>query len=287
MALKFVSREEWGAKPPKSVTERKPSDLSGVAVHWFGDPRAAGSHDGCIELLRGVQRSHMAPGGLGVKSGGADIAYNHAVCPHGVAFTLRGFGVQTGANGDAASNRSFAAVVYMGGADKKSIDKPTKEALPVLAELIRTWQAKGAGPLVKPHHFFTGSECPGPDLMKWVEGMPPPWASDGPDPDPVPVEDETPPWLLDFIFWRLADDADPKKRPKTLPKRIPQSAWEAAARMDRMANLMGPQESFLDWAEWRRNGAKKANRPRSVPQQIPESWFDALKRLQRIFKPAK
>src|SRR5262245_29434640 len=117
MALKFVSRQEWGARPPKSVTKRAPSELAGVAVHWFGDPRASAAHDGCARLLQGIQRTHMAPGGLGATNGGADIAYNHAVCPHGTAFTLRGFGVQTGANGDARSNREFAAVVYMGGGD--------------------------------------------------------------------------------------------------------------------------------------------------------------------------
>ena len=32
MALRFVSRAQWGAKPPKSVTKRAPSDLLGVAV---------------------------------------------------------------------------------------------------------------------------------------------------------------------------------------------------------------------------------------------------------------
>jgi hypothetical protein len=286
MAINFVSREEWGAKAPKSVTERPPSELSGVAVHWFGDPRASESHEGCMELLRGIQRTHTAPGGLGAKDGGADIAYNHAVCPHGAAFTLRGFGVQTGANGDARSNREYAAVVYMGGGDKKAVDKPTKEALPVIAEVIRMWQTKGAGPLVKPHHFFTGSDCPGPDLMKWVEILPPPWAGDG-TPDPPRVEDETPPWLLDFIFWRLAENGEAGKRPKNVPKRVPQSAWEAAARMDRMAALIGPQDSFLDWAEWRLNGARKADRPRSVPQQVPDYWFDSMKRLQRAFKTKK
>ena len=31
--------------------------------------------------------------------------------------------------------------------------------------------------------------------------------------------------------------------------------------MDRMANVVGPQEAFLDWAEWRRSGAKKSERP--------------------------
>jgi hypothetical protein len=291
MAVQFVSREEWGAKPPKSVTRRDPSELSGVAVHWFGDPRAAQSHDQCIKLLQGVQRTHMGPGGLQVPSGGADIAYNHAVCPHGVAFTLRGFGVQTGANGDQASNRAYAAVVYMGGADKHSADKPTKEALPVLAEVIRLWQAKGAGPLVKPHHFFTGSDCPGPDLMKWVEKLPHPWAAaaDGGKTAaaPAPVEDETPPWLIDFVFWRLAEHADPAKRPKKLPKLIPESAWDAAAQMARMANLMGPQESFLDWLEWRRHGSKKSERPRSVPTEIPKPWQQAAKRLDRIYGSAK
>ena len=271
MPLKFVSREEWGAKAPKAVTPRAPSDLAGVAVHWFGDPSSAASHDGCMKLLQGVQRTHMAPGGLGAKRGGSDIAYNHAVCPHGFAFTLRGFGVQTGANGDAKSNRAYAAVVYMAGAVGKTSEKPTKEALPVLAEVIRMWQAKGAGPLVKPHHFFTGSDCPGPDLMKWVEIVPHPWAAGGGGVVPVPpVEDETPPWLLDFVFWRLAEDADPKKRPKKLPKPIPESAWEAAARMDRMATLMGPPEAFLDWAEWRRQGREEGGAPAQSPGRDPE-----------------
>ena len=47
---------------------------------------------------------------------------------------------------------------------------------------------------------------------------------------------------------------------------------------------MGPQEAFLDWAEWRRFGAKKSERPRSAPERIPKSWFEALVRLEQIFK---
>jgi hypothetical protein len=283
VAINFVSRSEWGAKPPKAVTRRDPKTLSGVALHHFGSPRAAKSHDGCAALLRAVQIDHMRPGGRLSPQGGADIGYNHAVCPHGFAFTLRGFGVQSGANGDARSNREYAAVVYMAG----SGDRPSKEALPVLAEVIRMWQEKGAGPLVKPHKFFTGSECPGSELLKWLETQPAPWIVEGGTTFQTEVEDETPPWLMDFIYWRLADDADPKKRPKQVPKPVPASAWEAAARMDRMANLVGPQESFLDWAEWRRRGAKKEERPRSAPATIPQSWWEALKRLEQIFPGAK
>src|SRR5688500_9393314 len=201
MALEFVSRQEWGAKAPRQVTKRDPSTLSGVALHWFGKPSAASSHDGCPALLRSVQATHTAPGGLGTASGASDIAYNHAVCPHGVAYTLRGFGVQTGANGNSRANREYAAVVYMGG--EKDGRPVTPEAQPVIAEVIRMWQAKGAGPLVKPHGFFTGSKCPGPDLLKWLDATPRPWLLEGQSVPLVPVEDESPDWLMDFVHWRL------------------------------------------------------------------------------------
>ena len=285
MALQFVSREEWGAKPPRRVTKLDPSNLSGVALHWFGSPSAAASHEGCAALLRSVQNGHMAPGGLGAKDGANDIGYNHAVCPHGIAHTLRGFGVQTGANGNTRANSEYAAVVYMGG--EKDGRPVTEEARPVIAEVIRLWQEMGAGPLVKPHGFFTGSKCPGPDLRKWLDLTPHPWLLEGQILPLVPVEDESPAWLMDFVHWRLALNGDKSKRPKQVPKRVPESAWEVAAQVDRIANLMGPQEAFLDWAEWRRFGAKRSERPRSAPERIPTSWFEALVRLEQIFKGVK
>ena len=92
---------------------------------------------------------------------------------------------------------------------------------------------------------------------------------------------------MDFVHWRLALNGDKSKRPKQVPKRVPESAWEVAAQVDRIANLMGPQEAFLDWAEWRRFGAKRSERPRSAPERIPKSWFEALVRLEQIFKGVK
>ena len=285
MALEFVSRQEWGARSPRQVVKRDPSTLAGVAVHWFGSPSAASSHEGCPALLRGVQNAHMAPGGLGASSGASDIAYNHAICPHGVAYTLRGFGVQTGANGTTRANQEYAAVVYMGGT--KDGRPVTPEALPVIAEVVRLWQEKGAGPLVKPHGFFTGSTCPGPDLRTWLDLSPHPWLTEQTTVPRPPVKDETPDWLMDFVHWRLALNGEKRRRPPQLPARIPETAWEAAAQVDRIANLMGPQDTFLDWAEWRRQGAKKAERPRSAPATIPKSWWEALERLERIFKGVK
>jgi flagellum-specific peptidoglycan hydrolase FlgJ len=278
VAVKFVSRSQWGAKAPKSVTKLSPRELAGVAVHWFGSPRAAKSHDGCAELLRSVQNTHMSPGGLGTKNGGNDIAYNHAVCPHGHAFTLRGFGVQTGANGDSQSNSDYAAIVYMAG---EGDPPPSDEAREVIADVIRAWQKKGAGPLVKPHRFFTGSDCPGPDLLDWVDLKPPPWKGKGKD--TVALKDETPDWLIDFVQWRLRDRGQAKARPRSVPKPVPQTGWETAARIDRMVNEIGPRESFLDWVQWRKSGGRKGERPRSVPAEIPDSWKDGLKRLEKIF----
>jgi hypothetical protein len=50
-----------------------------------------------------------------------------------------------------------------------------------------------------------------------------------------------------------------------------------------MADVMGPQQSFLDWVDWRRRGAKKAERPRSMPKAIPRAWRDAYARLEQTF----
>jgi hypothetical protein len=226
----------------------------------------------------------MAPGGLGTERGASDIGYNHAVCPHGVAYTLRGFGVQTGANGTTRANEEFAAVVYMGGEEDEG--PISDEAFPVLIAVIREWQTKGAGPLVKPHGFFTGSTCPGPQLRTWLDLIPKPWHAGASSPR-VAVKDETPSWLLDFVHWRLVLDGDAAKRPASLPARIPESAWEVTAQIDRIGTLMGPQEQYLDWVEWRRRGAKKTERPRSAPERIPEQWFESLERLQKIFKGVK
>ena len=164
MALSITPRSKWGAKPAKSFVAADPKAWKGVVCHWFGSPKAAHDHAGCPALLRSVQRTHMAPGGLGVKAGGADIAYNVAVCPHGVAYALRGLARRTGANGTSAANRDYCAVVAMIGAG----DKPSGELKDTLREVIAHVRSLGAGPEVITHGSITGSACPGPELSAWV-----------------------------------------------------------------------------------------------------------------------
>lgn len=207
----IIPRSGWNAAAPKSRTPLAPSRLAGVTLHWFGKPRAATTHAGCPALLRSVQRGHMAPGGLGAPKGGADIGYNHAVCPHGAVYELRGFGVQTGANGTETGNESHAAIVYMAGTG----DPLTEQGKRGLNFLIEQWRTRGAGPEVSPHSRWTGSECPGPDLHAWL-------TAGRPINEEVEIVEA---WVPEFVDWYLFDRKD-ATRPKTAPKAIPQRVWD-------------------------------------------------------------
>jgi hypothetical protein len=160
MSLTTIRRSEWGAKPPRGYTTITPSNLFGVVVHWFGNPRAAGSHTLCAAQLRAVQATHMA----NVAEGYNDIAYNIAVCNHGTAYELRGFNVRAGANGTTYANTNYGAVVVMIGEG----DTPTAAALETLTNVIHEYRRRGASTQVRPHGDFTGSACPGPDLRAWI-----------------------------------------------------------------------------------------------------------------------
>lgn len=156
--MRIVRRAEWGARQPEEQTFWQPDQLKGVTVHWFGSPTAADTHAGCDDLLRSVQRTHQA----GEYS---DIAYNHAVCPHGIVYELRGFSVKTGANGTTYANDNYAAVVYMAGTG----DPLTDEGKAGLTFAIGEWRNRGSGRDVKPHGHWTGSTCPGPAVRAWLE----------------------------------------------------------------------------------------------------------------------
>lgn len=197
--MEILPRSAWGAAPPKSRSSLPPSSLRGVTVHWFGSPKAAASHTGCPALLRSVQRTHMGPGGLGVAEGGSDIAYNHAVCPHGTLYELRGFGVKTGANGTTAGNSAHAAIVYMAGTG----DPFTEPGMAGLNFLIDAWRKRGAGSEVVPHQRWTGSTCPGPDIIGWL-------LAGRPQKD---EEDDMKPWVPLFFHWYLNERKPGVERP--------------------------------------------------------------------------
>lgn len=158
-------RSAWGAKPPKVARPlEKPSDFRGVAIHWFGSPKASKLHGGCDNVLRAVQNIHMSPGGLGAAEGGNDIGYNYAVCPHGTIYMCRGLR-RSGANGTSVANANYLAIVYMGGTG----DPFTLPAKKSISELIAHLQKRGVGLQVRKHGEFVQTSCPGPAVTAWVD----------------------------------------------------------------------------------------------------------------------
>lgn len=257
----YVTRSQWGASPPESpLTPWNPASLFGVGVHWFGIPDGSADHTLCDNIMRGVQNGHQAGEFV-------DIAYNHCVCTHGYVFEARGWDYRTGANGYADVNKKFAAVcVMLGRNNLPSMFTPAAQA--ATKWVIGEWRRRGAGLTVQRHGYWTGSECPGPTVGAWVDLK-------GYEIGDEPVTDIIPDWLDDWLYWRLVQDADPAKRPASVPVTIPQEAWDFATMAHRLATHFGMSEGEEQWISWKRAGSDPSTRPQ-VPTTIPQRWWDDL-----------
>lgn len=154
--MKFVSRADWGAREATAWTPiRSPV---GVAVHWNGPGLGTFSHDRCAPKVRSIQDFHMND------KKWADIAYNALGCPHGYVFEGRGPFNRSAANGDAVSNSRWLALCWLGGkGDTFGPDSRT-----ALCDGLAWLRNSGAGFLTEVHRTFTGSECPGDEVIGWV-----------------------------------------------------------------------------------------------------------------------
>jgi hypothetical protein len=196
VTVDVVTREEWGARPPKSRTPIKASK-PGLAIHWEGPRMGSFPHAECADKVRGIQRFHMD------SRGWADIAYSFVVCPHGSVFRGRGWNLRTAANGTDTGNDTHLAACYLGGKGDP-FTAAAKRAFVWLVEQLT--ERNGEKPSVKPHSHFKATECPGDTIRGWLSRMMPIKAK--PDPDPPPRPDPTPdpvppPWPLDYAT--LAD----------------------------------------------------------------------------------
>jgi hypothetical protein len=88
--MQYVTRAEWGARPPKWRETFRHSQ--GVFVHYNGPAVAAPVYQGVSSsvrgFLQGIQSFHMGP-----QRGWPDIAYSWAVDTTGTIYELRGWGV--------------------------------------------------------------------------------------------------------------------------------------------------------------------------------------------------
>jgi hypothetical protein len=155
VAGSFVTRAQWGARAPRSVTRL--SGPRGVTWHYEGPPMGVFPHTACATKVRGIQAFHMDGRGW------SDIAYTHLVCPHGVVFEGRGAGVRTAANGTNTGNSlSLAVCALLGVGDPHPLT-----LFFGLDAARRRLMSAGTGAETWVHRDWKATACPGDPITRW------------------------------------------------------------------------------------------------------------------------
>lgn len=165
--MQLVSREAWGARPPRNREALARNKQLGTAIHYSSsDADEQADHANCARRVRGIQDFHLDGRGW------ADIAYSYLACKHGAVYEGRGRGVRTAANGTDAGNDAYHAVCFLGDntPDRDDVTDPGREAIRDAVLHCNAWSAADG---VVPHSFFKATGCPGDDLRGWIaKGMP-------------------------------------------------------------------------------------------------------------------
>ena len=189
--MKIMSRADAGL-PPRTATAALRSS-TGITVHWNGGPMGllTAAMEVVLRRALGIWRFHVEGRGW------ADIAYNWLVAPDGTIIEGRGWGIRSAAQGT-IGNRTKHAVMLMIGVG----EKPTDEQLLAVLWLSDEHRRRYGKTKLVPHHRWSATSCPGPDVTRWLR--------DG-APEPEPTPEPAPPPL-------------PKPEPEPAPKRAPRTA---------------------------------------------------------------
>lgn len=159
--MDYVTRHELGW--PASAAPDQVDKLEGVKLHYEGTPVPVEDHTYCAKRWTAIRNSHLA----NKKEGYSDVAYNWAVCNHGVIFEGRGLGKRTGANGNQPLNRAHYAILWMGGTE--GVVTPSAAAVASIKELIQYLRGHSTGKEIKGHRDGYATDCPGDPLYTLVK----------------------------------------------------------------------------------------------------------------------
>lgn len=178
--LTIEARADWGARAPRHGYDPMPSGVKGVKFHYTGgkvDTATLKSHAKCVKAVRDIQNSHMDGNEWN------DIGYSFVVCNHGV-FTGRGLHHLPAANGPGLNGGHYAVLFLVG---NKGVTKLTDAMKTRALDLVAYIRKNGpAGKELKGHRDGYATDCPGPDIYRWVKaGCPRPKAAQ-PKPEPKP-----------------------------------------------------------------------------------------------------
>lgn len=144
--MDYISRSEWGARPP---TQRSTiSHSEGVFVHYTGVDQD--------QSMRTLQDFHMNTRGW------YDIAYSWVVYPDGRIYEGRGWGV-SGAHTENWNSRSHGVCAVLGPGEI-----PTQDMLDSIAVVIKEHNHRYGTGFVRPHHAVNSTSCPGGPLTRWI-----------------------------------------------------------------------------------------------------------------------
>lgn len=197
--MDYVTRAEWGARPPKNPPTLLPGASTGIAVHHEGDGLEPPTD--CYAKMRSTQNYHMNAKGWN------DIAYSWGVgC--GLIFEGRGWGIQDGA--DTGEGRLMHSVVWLG---DSSVAMPSDADLRAINEVIAEQANHGAATVVG-HRDINATDCPGSYLYAWLQS-----GRHTSQPDPTQEPDDMPLSTADIeaVAGRVRDYlANPAVNPGTV-----------------------------------------------------------------------
>ncbi|MDQ0989480.1 peptidoglycan-binding domain-containing protein [Streptomyces sp. V3I7] len=153
----FVTRAQWGARAPLSVSNNITPAEGGVVVHHVDAVKVAKTnHADCAGQVRGIQNFHMD------SNGWSDIAYSHLACVHGYLFEGRGEHVRTAAQGTTQGNDDWYAVCALTGGTSTNYDTITAALIDAIRYGIsRLRVSGGAAQAITGHRDHHSTDCPG------------------------------------------------------------------------------------------------------------------------------
>lgn len=193
--MAYITRAEWGARPPKSRVTIGRSE--GMFTHYTAGPRAANRAAG-VAQVRGIQRFHQDTRGW------ADIGYSFLVDDEGNIYEGRGWGVAGGhTNGWNSKSHAVCAILNDG-------QQPTAAMLTGLRFVHDEHDRRYGRGFHRSHRDVNPTSCPGDILHGWMQvGMPVNGATPPPSPPAPPVDPAQAAAFRRYVAAILARDLQP------------------------------------------------------------------------------
>ena len=156
--MEFVTRAQWGARPPKS--SRTLTNPTHLTYHWRGNPPVVvpPSLESESRAVRAIQTFHM------VTRGWADIAYSGVIGQSGNWYDGRGWDIRTAAQGTNPGNSTSHAFMFLIGPGQAPSDK----ALETAAHIYETAVTRYPSVEAVGHRDWKATQCPGDDVYQWI-----------------------------------------------------------------------------------------------------------------------